>query len=135
MAGFDLKELKRRRDERTKEAQGQLVERVVAWGTHWDAGGEKLPGEVVKVPEADARQLEAQGTLVTSDAWAAMQELQAAQQKLQEVRQAEGADPVSQPVAPSEAESGEVAPRLDAEEMPPELAGYQKGRRRERSGG
>lgn len=84
MAGYDKEALEARRQERLRQTQDmEIVTRVVAWGTVWDADKqERLPGEIAKLPKADAKQLEASGTVVTEEKWKLLQEADEAKAKL-----------------------------------------------------
>lgn len=110
MAGYDIAELQRRRAERKRSDAGELVELVVAWGTHWDAEGEKIPGETVRVPEVDAQAFLRQGNLVTREKWEALAEAEAARAKLAALEGRESAPvgpaPLPAPKVPSDVGTG-----------------------------
>lgn len=126
----------RRRARGSGPVEYTLVKRVVAHGTHWDSEGEKFPGEEVTVPDVDVAYLEAQGTLVTAEVWAKMQELEAAKAQLA------AAEAEMKPKAKQKAmtgwgkavEEGTPAPETPPSttpdsELPPELERY-GGRKR-----
>ncbi len=116
MAGFDKEKLEARRRERARSVEDkELVTRVVAWGTVWDAEGEKLPGEEAKVPKSDAAQLEAAGTLVTAEKWKALQEVEEARKRLAEL-EGKPHKPQGPPVPPPPDVPSAPRPRAPAPE-------------------
>lgn len=105
------------------------VTRVVAYGTLWDAEGEKFPGELATVPATDAERFEASGVLVTEEAWKQLQAIQEAQAKLEALKTEKSAaapSPGRTPVAPTTSASAHGSGSKESA-LPPELAKYQEG--------